>query len=111
MKFKANYGINIILILLLLVQSSKAQQPQPIINASLTGVVLDSLTKGPLGGVTVQLEGVTHKVKTDIEGRFEFITGQKLPVTLLVSFVGYASKKLVVDRSHIVISLSRDRKR
>lgn len=107
MKFKANYGINIILILLLLVQSSKAQQPQPIINASLTGVVLDSLTKEPLGGVTVQLEGVTHKVKTDIEGRFEFITGQKLPVTLLVSFVGYASKKLVVDRSHIVISLSR----
>src|SRR5690606_24853708 len=82
-----------------------AQEIKPIINASLQGTVIDALTKEPLEGVTVQLDAVTHTVKTDRMGRFEFLTGQKLPFKIKVSFVGYVSKELIVSISPTVIEL------
>ncbi len=85
--------------------SSKAQETKPIINASLTGTVIDAKTKEPIEGVTVQLEAVTHSVKTDGDGRFQFVTGQKLPFTLILSFVGYQKKQLVVNTSPAIIEL------
>lgn len=81
-------------------------KPKPIINASLEGVVLDSLTRQPIEGVTIQLDAVTHAVKTDQEGRFQFVTGQKLPFRIKVSFLGYKTKNLVVDVSPTAILLS-----
>ncbi|MGJ1404399.1 hypothetical protein [Sphingobacterium siyangense] len=42
-----------------------SQQSEPLINATLKGVVLDSITNRPIEGVTIKLEGVTHQVKTD----------------------------------------------
>lgn len=80
-------------------------QTQPIINASLTGTVLDATTGEAISGVTVQLEGVTHQVKTDRDGTFQFVTGQKLPFTITVSYIGYATRKLVVQTSPTVIEL------
>ncbi|UIR57618.1 TonB-dependent receptor [Sphingobacterium sp. SRCM116780] len=80
-------------------------EPKPIINASLVGQVIDATTKEPIEGVTVQLEAVTHSVKTDRDGKFQFVTGQKLPFTLLVSFVGYEKKKIIVNSSPTVIEL------
>ncbi len=82
-----------------------AQEIKPIINASLQGTVIDALTKEPLEGVTVQLHAVTHTVKTDRLGRFEFLTGQKLPFKIKVSFVGYVSKELIASISPTVIEL------
>ncbi|MEJ5146666.1 MULTISPECIES: SusC/RagA family TonB-linked outer membrane protein [Sphingobacterium] len=81
-------------------------EPKPIINASLVGTVIDASSKEPIEGVTVQLEAVTHSVKTDGNGRFQFVTGQKLPFTLIVSFVGYEKKKIVINTSPTVIELS-----
>lgn len=80
--------------------------PKPIINASLTGTVLDATTKEPLQGATVQLAGVTHQVKTDQKGVFQFVTGQKLPLSITVSIVGYQSKTLIADSTPIVVALS-----
>jgi len=54
------------------VNSVVAQETKPIINATLTGIVIDAETKEPLRGVTVQLDAVTHKVTTDNQGRFQF---------------------------------------
>jgi len=87
------------------VQVGFAQETKPIINASLQGTVIDALTKEPLAGVTVQLDAVTHSVQTDREGSFQFVTGQKLPFKIKVSFVGYSSKELVVTTSPITIEL------
>lgn len=87
-------------------QQSVAQETRPIINASLTGTVIDAVTNEPLQGVTVQLDGVTHQVTTDNKGLFEFVTGQKLPFTLNLTLVGYQPKKIVVATSPTVIALS-----
>ena len=48
----------------------KSQETKPIINASLQETVVDA---------------VTHSVKSNREGLFQFVTGLKLPVTLIVS--------------------------
>src|SRR5690606_40760672 len=81
------------------------EDPQPLINATLSGQVLDSLTNEPLAGTTVQLQAVTHSVTTDREGRFHFVTGQKLPFTLIVSSIGYQTKTVVVHTSPTIIAL------
>lgn len=83
-----------------------AQETKPIINATLTGTVIDAVTKEPLQGVTVQLDAVTHQVTTDNKGLFQFVTGQKLPFTLNLSLIGYQTKKVVVSTSPTIIELS-----
>ncbi|MEI2272773.1 TonB-dependent receptor [Sphingobacterium sp. ML3W] len=99
-----SYAILVVLFLYTFV-SAKAQQPQPIINASLIGTVIDATTKEPIEGVTIQLEAVTHNVKTDQKGKFQFVTGQKLPFTLILTFVGYQKKRIIVNTSPAIIEL------
>ncbi|WP_437917965.1 SusC/RagA family TonB-linked outer membrane protein [Sphingobacterium sp. LRF_L2] len=82
-----------------------SQKSKPLINATLTGVVVDSITNQTIEGVTIQLEGVTHSVKTDDAGRFQFVTGQKLPFTLNVSFLGYKPKRIIASNPEIKILL------
>lgn len=82
-----------------------AQETTPIINADIEGRVVDTDTKRPIEGVTVQLQGVTHSVKTDINGVFKFITGQKLPVTVIVTSVGYEKKSVVLSTPSAVVEL------
>ena len=108
MNKKAIYSITFALSLILgFTQISFAQQddPKPIINASLIGTVIDAQTKESISGVTVQLDGVTHQVKTDRDGKFQFVTGQKLPLTLIVSYLGYETQKLIVETSPAIIEL------
>ncbi|WP_454880598.1 SusC/RagA family TonB-linked outer membrane protein [Sphingobacterium detergens] len=99
-----SYAILVVLFLYTFV-FAKAQQPQPIINASLIGTVIDATTKEPIEGVTIQLEAVTHSVKTDQKGKFQFVTGQKLPFTLILTFVGYQKKRIIVNTSPTIIEL------
>ncbi|GGG81536.1 TonB-dependent receptor [Parapedobacter pyrenivorans] len=87
--------------------SANAQETKPLINATLEGVVLDANTQDPLAGATLQLAGVTHMTKTDRNGQFLFVTGQMLPLTVIVSYVGYATKEVVVTESPATIALER----
>ncbi|MFD2966403.1 SusC/RagA family TonB-linked outer membrane protein [Sphingobacterium bambusae] len=82
-----------------------SQQSTPLINATLRGIVVDSLSGEPIEGVSIQLAGVTHSVRTDGTGHFQFVTGQKLPFTLLLSSIGYRSKKIIASQAEITISL------
>jgi len=82
-----------------------AQQTQPLINSSLRGTVVDSKTKETLIGAVVHIQGTTHEVSTDKNGAFSFVTGQKFPYTLIVSFIGYEKATVVVNQSPVVISL------
>ncbi len=84
---------------------SKEGKTSPIINAALVGKVVDAGTGAGLEGATVQLDAVTHSVYTDHDGRFELVTGQKLPFTVIVSSVGYETQRLVITASPATIAL------
>jgi len=97
------------LIFLILPAAAMAQQESPpIINSKLEGIVTDSVTKQPIAGVTLRIKSITHSVVTGSDGRFTFITGQKFPYTLVVSFVGYKTKEVVADGSPIAIQLAEN---
>ncbi len=82
-----------------------AQQTQPTINSHLVGRVIDSTTREPLPGAVVKIQGTTHVVSTDIEGKFSFITGQKFPYKLIITFTGYEKKEFIADGSPVEIKL------
>ncbi|MFT3822577.1 MAG: SusC/RagA family TonB-linked outer membrane protein [Chitinophagaceae bacterium] len=62
-------------------------------NIDLSGRVIDKATNQPLAGATVHIKGTTHEVLTDEKGNFYFLTGQKLPVTYVISYVGYQAQE------------------
>ena len=93
------------LIGLLLLPFFLSAQNQPIVNATITGKVIDGSTNEPLIGATVTIKGTTNGAATDANGEFSLITGQKLPFTLIVSYIGYIKKELVIEGSKVEIRL------
>ncbi|MGV3557782.1 TonB-dependent receptor [Larkinella arboricola] len=81
-----------------------AQNP-PIINSTISGKVLDSRTSEPLIGATVSIKGTTNGAATDANGDFSLITGQRLPFTLIVSYIGYLKKEVLINESGVEIKL------
>src|SRR5690349_19207555 len=49
----------------------------------------------PLSGATVQVKGTTNTTQTDAQGNYT-ISAPSASSTLVISFVGYESKKVVV---------------
>ncbi len=86
-----------------------AQTP-PTINAQVSGRILDGRTREPLIGATVLIKGTTNGGTADANGQFFLKTGQTLPFTLVVSFIGYQSKEVVADRPTVTIDLVPDAK-
>lgn len=82
---------NILTGLLCLIMVQAMSQTDNDHNISLTGTVADK-TGQPLYGATVHLKNTTHEVLTDRNGQFRFLTGQKIPVIVEVSFVGYETR-------------------
>ncbi|MBE7174229.1 MAG: TonB-dependent receptor [Williamsia sp.] len=97
MKFRA------LLILSLLPILSYAQGP--VINATVSGKVIDSRTKEILAGASVSIKGTTNGATTNTNGEFALVTGQSLPFTIIVSYLGYSKKEMVLTESKVVISL------
>lgn len=94
------------LLLLVIPLCALAQRPSPpLVNSTLYGRITDAVTKLPLAGASVQIEGVTHSVTTNNLGEFNFVTGQKLPYPLLISYVGYKTLRIVVSQSPAEIQL------
>jgi len=96
------------LFFLIIAYKASAQTDQAIINSRLDGIVTDSLTKQPIAGVTLRIKSVTHSVSTGSDGHFTFVTGQKFPYTLVVSYIGYKTKEVVADGSPIAIQLAEN---
>ena len=65
-------------------------------NITLTGHVTDK-NDAPLAGATVHLKGTTHEVFTDRYGVFTFITGQRIPAVIEITYVGYQSQEVVLN--------------
>ncbi|WP_207531865.1 SusC/RagA family TonB-linked outer membrane protein [Desertivirga arenae] len=85
---------------------SSANTWAQVSNTVLSGKIIDAKTKEALPGVSVHIKGTTHAVTTDINGVFRFVTGQKLPYTLELSFIGYEKKETEVNTANAVIELS-----
>ena len=79
--------------------------PVPIINSTLSGKVVDEKTEKGLPGAVIKIKGTTHQVISDEAGNFAFKTGQKLPYTLVVSYVGYETLELIAEDAKITIRL------
>lgn len=82
-----------------------SQQTRPIVNSTLNGRILDAKTRSPLPGTRIHIKGTTHEVSADGDGRFSFVTGQKFPYTLIVSFVGYERREVIANGGYIDIEL------
>jgi TonB-linked SusC/RagA family outer membrane protein len=85
-----------------------AQETKPLIQSKLEGTVIDAVTKETIIGASVNIKGTTHGVVTDLDGKFFFQTGQKLPYTLIVSYLGYKKVEIVVNENPIKISLTQE---
>ncbi|MGM1428531.1 TonB-dependent receptor [Sphingobacterium lactis] len=107
MNTKIKLAIGYIGLLMSILQGTSSAQeiPKAIINSTLSGTVVDSVSGAPLTDVTLKLDGVTHQVKTDAEGFFSFVTGQKLPLNLTVSRVGYQTQRIEAKNPEIIIRL------
>lgn len=85
-----------------------AQEIKPLIQSKLNGSVVDEITNEPIIGASINIKGTTHGVSSDLDGKFYFQTGQKLPYTLIISYVGYKKTEVIVDGSPIIIHLKPD---
>jgi TonB-linked SusC/RagA family outer membrane protein len=86
----------------------KAQETKPLIQSKLEGIVVDAVTKEPVIGASINIKGTTHGAVTDFDGKFYFQTGQKLPYTLIVSFLGYKRTEVVVTSNPVTISIEQE---
>jgi iron complex outermembrane receptor protein len=68
--------------------------------------VLDAGTDEPLIGATVTIKGTTNGSVTDSNGEFSLVTGQILPFTLIVTYVGYVKKEVLINESKVEIKLA-----
>lgn len=76
---------------------------------TISGTILDASDKSPLPGSTISIRGTVAGAVTDKDGKFTLTTSAKLPVTLRVSNVGYASQEIEVsDNSALSIELSEE---
>lgn len=74
------------------------------------GTIKDENSGEPLVTASVVIKGTTEGTVTDFEGSFEIRTDKALPVTLVVSYVGYTEKELEVTNaeSQLRITLLED---
>lgn len=98
--FKSTFWVGSLLISLF-----SSAQNTPVINATVSGIVVDARTSKKLVGAAVSIKGTTNGAPTNEEGRFTLITGQKLPFTVLVSFVGYKTQEVVINEDNVEIKL------
>ena len=99
MRQSINFLGALLVALMLYVPSALAQE-------TVVGTVVDASNNFPLPGANVAIQGTTVGTATDIDGRFTLEVIQ-FPVTLSVSFIGYATVGIVVDsRDPVVISMT-----
>ncbi|WP_417940429.1 SusC/RagA family TonB-linked outer membrane protein [Flavobacterium sp. RS13.1] len=106
---KKNINVYTLLFFLFLTSGINAQNTTPLIQSKLDGTVVDDITNQPIIGASVIIKGTTHGVQTDTEGKFYFQTGQKLPYTLIITYIGYKKTEIIVDKNPVTISLKEER--
>lgn len=103
MKFLPNQVIVNFVLILLLPLAGFAQR-------TLRGEVSDAATGEPLITASVVIKGTTEGTITEVDGSFELTTSLSLPLTLVISYVGYTEQEFVVNTAteRIQAKLSED---
>ena len=83
-------------------------QNKPVINSNITGVVIDATTNENLLGAYVIIKGTTNGSVTNANGEFHLLSAQKLPFTLLVSYIGYKTKQVLINEPKVIIKLEQN---
>ncbi len=86
---KSNLLLSAILLLSL---GAMAQDPYLI-----SGKIYDTLNNQVLAGVSIKIKGAPGGTIAKEDGSFQLKTSQKLPVTLIVSSIGYKTQEFVVS--------------
>ncbi|OQP52658.1 hypothetical protein A4H97_25400 [Niastella yeongjuensis] len=60
----------------------------------------------PLAGATVHVKGTANGVQTDANGEFQFNMEKK--ATIVISYVGYATKEVIADGSDVLVIQLQD---
>lgn len=72
---------------------------------TVSGVIIDANTQETIVGASIMLKGSSQGTVTDIDGKFS-LSVSKLPVTLVVSYVGYQKKEVKVSSLDGALSIS-----
>ena len=76
---------------------------------SLKGKVIDERTNEPIVGAVVKVKGSASGVATDIDGNYKIDVNQALPVTLVVTFLGYKYQEIdVYENEPLTVTLAED---
>ncbi|MBL0138093.1 MAG: TonB-dependent receptor [Bacteroidetes bacterium] len=67
-----------------------------VLAQKISGVIRDGKTNEPIVGAIVTLKGTGIGSATDLDGKFELDVKQALPVTLVISYVGYEPQEFKV---------------
>ena len=77
---------------------------------TVTGSVSNNKSKEVVAAVSVTIKSTSVGTFTDDKGKFKISTNQKLPITLLISSVGYADKEVVVNADNLNVEISLEPK-
>jgi len=67
---------------------------------SIKGKITDKESKDVLIGANVQIKGTNFGAVTDVDGKFEIKTDVKLPVVLVVTYLGFADQEINVTEEN-----------
>ncbi len=78
----------------------------------ISGSILDNNTKETLIGANVIIKGTSVGTASNLDGYFEIKTSDNFPIHLIISYLGYANKEVVVEgkKRNRIIFLSSDSK-
>lgn len=68
-------------------------------STSISGVVTDKATNETLPGVAITVKGKTIGTSTNGEGRFTLSTSEPLPITIVISYLGYKTVEQQISGS------------
>ena len=72
----------------------------------ISGSVMDADNMEAIPGVNVIIDGTNIGTVTDFDGNFSLNTSQDIPVTIVISYVGYSAQRVNVTSSNQVINVS-----
>ena len=90
--------------LFLIILSSKINAQDSYV---ISGKISDSINNEQLSGASVRIKGLSTGATAKTDGTFQLKTNQKLPITLIVSSVGYKTQEFILrDNNTNGISIS-----
>jgi iron complex outermembrane receptor protein len=73
--------------------------------STIGGSIADENNAEPLIGATVVIKGTNEASAVDVDGNFKIVTKQTFPVTLIITFLGYNTKEVIINEPNEKIKI------